>query len=344
MTSFHRFVWLALLAIVWAVSGCSNTAGSGDETDVPGELALSDVSSLEAVGEGVSHDQTAGELSDDDDTAQPASLRLTVMSFNVLCFFCDDLNYDPWEERLDYFKDIFDRHQPDLVGLQELLFEDEVDAILERSPQYAALFFEDDNQALFKDYADATILYRSDRFEVVDNGYYWLSETPDVPLSGGWAEQNLARMVAWAHFRELTTGKELTFASTHFDNNTPNQEMSAPLFVNWVRGWASQRPTIVVGDFNSRPDSIAYGILTDPGEEGDLPLLNAFDRAAEWRQDSNQDPLPDYDPDSRIDHIFVPGEGVWTVEDWVVDLWKYGEQVRYPSDHRAIAATVELLD
>ena len=147
----------------------------------------------------------AGELSADEiaraDTQPAPASNLRVMTFNVLCFFCNDIEYDPWEDRLVYFGDLFARHQPDLIGLQELLFEDEVKQIIEEAPGYSALFFEDDVQELFKDYADATILYRTDRFEVVDNGFYWLSETPDTPLAGGWADTNLPRLVAWAHLR-----------------------------------------------------------------------------------------------------------------------------------------------
>jgi len=42
------------------------------------------------------------------------------MTFNVLCSFCNLREFDPWSERLAYFGDIFARHDPDLIGLQEL--------------------------------------------------------------------------------------------------------------------------------------------------------------------------------------------------------------------------------
>ncbi len=273
-----------------------------------------------------------------DAVVAPAAIR--VMTFNVLCFFCNDIDYDPWEERLLYFGDLFARHAPDLVGLQELLFADEVAQVLEQAPGYAALFFQDDTQPLFKAYADATILYRTDRFELVDNGFYWLSETPDVPLSGGWADTNLARLVAWAHLRRIEDGQHLTFASTHFDNNPPNQEMSAPLFVQRTREQAAEMPVIVVGDFNSKPASAAYAILAAPAEDPALTLKNTFDLAETWAVVTNQEPPPAYDPNHRIDHLFVAGEADWRVSSWDVDMTVYGPHDRYPSDHFAMVADI----
>jgi hypothetical protein len=69
---------------------------------------------------------------------------------------------------------------------------------------------------------------------------------------------------------------------------------------------------------------------------------NVFDLAAAWRVETNLDPAPAYDLDARIDHLFVSDNGyTWTVSDWVADLTVYGANDRYPSDHFAIAATLE---
>lgn len=272
----------------------------------------------------------------------PPSPTLKVMTFNVLCFFCNDVEYDPWEERLAYFGDLFARHTPDLVGLQELLFATEVDQILAVAPGYSALFFQDPAQSLFKEYADAAILYRTDRFQVVEHGFYWLSETPDIALAGGWAQSNLPRLVAWAHLRGIEDQREFYFATTHFDNNPPNQDMSAPLFVQRTQEWAASMPAIVVGDFNSKPASTAYAVLTTPARLPHLTLQNAFDLADGWRVEANQEPPPDYHPDHRIDHIFVAGDVHWKVPEWVVDMTVYGPHERYPSDHFAMTATLSM--
>ena len=67
---------------------------------------------------------------------------------------------------------------------------------------------------------------------------------------------------------------------------------------------------------------------------------NAFDLTP-FRIVTNQSPVPAYDVNDRIDHIFLAGEGVtWSARDWAVDLTVYGTKQRYPSDHFPVVAEV----
>jgi endonuclease/exonuclease/phosphatase family metal-dependent hydrolase len=269
----------------------------------------------------------------------PPSLK--VMTFNVLCSFCDPHNFDPWAQRLDDFADIFARHDPDLIGLQELSPPPlsvgmEVDQILARAPGRAAIYFAPTPST---PYPDATILYRSSRFTVLEHGQYWLSPTPDQPLSTGFAAPQLPRLVVWARLRDNARDREIYFATTHFDNNSPSQAKSAPLVQERTAPFVEREPVIVVGDFNSRPDSAAYQILTGDSSWG-FVFQNAFD-LTHWHIVTNQVPEPAYDVNDRIDHIFLAGQGVtWSVQDWVADLTVYGAKQRYPSDHFPIVAEV----
>ena len=256
----------------------------------------------------------------------------TVMTFNVLCSFCGEGGYDPWDTRLGYFEDLFSRHDPDLLGLQELTFAFEVDQLLELRPGYAAVYYRRSDGAF--SYPDATVLYRAARFELLGHGFYWLSPTPDVPSSTGFASQQLPRLVAWTHLRDRQSRRQLYFATTHFDNNPPSQQLSAPLVIERTAEWA-QLPVLVVGDFNSQPDDEAYLTLTEG--DGPVQLTNAQGSAASWSVETNQSPPPDYQLDERIDHIFVAPEQ-WVVQEWVVDLVLYGADGLYPSDHRAMVA------
>lgn len=276
--------------------------------------------------------------------AAPAasSPPLTVMTFNVLCSFCNLRDFDPWSERLADFGDIFRRHDPDLIGLQELSPPPinngmEVEQLLAQAPGRTALFFD----AAPGRYPDATILYRTSRFVVLEHGAYWLSPTPDVPMSTGFAKTQLPRLVVWARLRDTAAGdRELYFATTHFDNNSPSQEKSAPLVQERTAPFAANEPVIVVGDFNSRPDSTAYRILTTDTSRG-LVFQNTFD-LTDWHIVTNQDPAPAYDINDRIDHIFLAGTGVtWSVRDWTADLTVYGAKQRYPSDHFPVVAEVD---
>ncbi len=270
--------------------------------------------------------------SEADDAPRP----LKVMTFNVLCSLCGLDEFDPWSERLAYFGDILARHDPDLIGIQELTpINGEVDAVLAQAPGHAALFFEPSAEEGGLPYPDATIFYREERFSVVERGEYWLSPTPDEPRSTGFSPPQLPRLLVWAVLRDGEDDRELYFASTHFDNNSPSQELSAPLVVERTGPFFARGPVIVVGDFNSQPADPAFATLAGAFDD-------TFALASERRVETNLEPVPEYDTADRIDHIFVAGDGVdWTVTDWIADLTAYGDEQRYPSDHFPIVATIE---
>lgn len=273
----------------------------------------------------------------DDDGSPAPSAPLRVMTYNVLCSFCNPREFDPWTERLAYFQDIFTRHDPDLIGVQELTpLNNEIDDILAHAPGYVGLYFGTTPQTL---YPDAMILYRESRFTVLDRGSYWLSPTPDEPFTTGFSPPQFPRLVVWALLHDSQRDHDLYFATTHFDNNSPSQQLSAPLVKERTLPFVGDTPVIVVGDFNSRPDSVAYHALTD--DSGGFAFENAFDLTS-WRIVTNQTPAPEYEVGDRIDHIFLAGEGVsWTASDWLADLTVYGANDRYPSDHFPVFAVVD---
>ncbi len=272
------------------------------------------------------------------ETTEPT--ELTVMTYNVLCSFCDRSNYDPWEERLNYHRDIIERYSPDLIGTQEISKAEEVAEIAFLNPEYEFIYYAERGGEKPRAYPDATMAYRKDRFELIERGTYWLSSTPDEPWSKGWAKVQFWRLVEWAHLKQKSDGREFYFSNTHFDNNTPNQEKSAPLLLERVAPWAEKMPCIVVGDFNSKPDSKAYKTLSEGRDGQGFKLSNAFDLIHEWKMKTNQMPAPEYLPPNRIDHIWLAGKADFTVLEWTVDLYVYGAQKRYPSDHKAIIAKI----
>jgi len=331
MSAMPRVLVLALGACALACSSTEPPA-QGESTGA----ASSETSTGGATSSTTGDTTTGVDTTGDGTTGAPIwSGSLVVMTFNVLCSFCDD-TFDPWDDRVPWMGDTIARHQPDLVGLQELTFPEEVDELLAVAPEYAAIWYGVDGRS---PYPDATIFYRTAVFEPVEHGSYWLSPTPDSPMSTGFADHfQLPRLVVWTILRRTDDGAELFFATTHFDNNSPSQELSAPLVLERTPAAAAQRPVIVVGDFNSRPDSTAYGILTTAT---DFHFDDAFDLAPQWSMETNQRPMPEYDTTQRIDHVFVAG-APWQVARWVVDTWHYGPNDLSVSDHFAIVAELAL--
>lgn len=263
--------------------------------------------------------------------------RIKVMTFNVLCSFCKPVEYGTWKERVPYIQDVFARHKPDLIGVQELVNAKEVEQFKELLGDVEAVFFQKGSMA----HPDSAVFYRTDRFELIESGVYWLSPTPDKPFSTGFIKKmHIARCVVWAIFKDLEGGGRFYFASTHFDPNRPNQSHSAPLVLERAAQRAADLPIIITGDFNSNPDSKAYTILTQGLGDG-FRLVDTYDLSPKKRIVTNKTPEPAYNAPGRIDHVFIGGKATWHVRDWAVDMYVYGPSKRYPSDHFAIVVELD---
>lgn len=268
---------------------------------------------------------------------EPATYR--IMSFNVLCSVCD-FEYDPWEDRVGYFGDIFERLQPDLIGFQKFILAEEVDQVMAVAPGFAALYFPGTTDVF--PYPDAVIAYRTDRFDLIESGEYWLSPTPDEPGTMGFSDgQDIPRLVAWAHLHDIEADRDLYFATTHFDAVHPHQEKSAPLVLERTAPWAETMPVVITGDFNLEPFHEAFDVLTTGVDDTGFHFDDTYATAQKVTQLSNTEPEPAWDPEYLLDHVLVGG-GDWTVTEWIVDLYKYGPGPKFPSDHRAIMAVLEM--
>lgn len=286
--------------------------------------------------------------------APPLTLKIT--TYNVLCSFCgdghfDDNPYDDWATRLPHLQRQLAAYDADLIGLQELVYtapnpdraiDDEVAALGGRGSVYASIYYErdPDDPRSSMDYPDATILYKKDRFESLRDGHFWLSPTPDEPFSAGFdPDGQLPRLVVWAELRVIDSGERFLFATTHVDNNSPSQVMSAPLIRERLGALSGDLPIILVGDFNSGLEHPAYIDLTTDAE---APFADTYDLASSPQATGDPDLIEAYYWQRRIDHIFIQPAERFEVTDWSIDLSSYADGTRTPSDHRPVHATVQL--
>lgn len=133
-----------------------------------------------------------------------------IMSFNVQVESGSKVRADI---RADMLRDLIDEYVPDSIGLQEV------------TPLWDGMlknFVFNDSYACVGEPRAAgqeasLIYYRTDKFELLDSGTFWLSDTPDVV--GSKFEASLyIRICTWAHLRDRTTGNEYVHVNTHLDN------------------------------------------------------------------------------------------------------------------------------
>jgi len=341
--------WLNLMVmiiVIWLAVGCGSNSKA-----VP-DAQIKDIITEEATpnADVVTDIESFNEMVKDVGNSTPGP-QLVVMTYNVMCSFCVYEDHHDWvtdwNTRINWIRDVIKRHNPDLMGIQELsafqaAYPDEVGDIGDPNV-YGSVFYHHTPTDSFKfDYPDATVYYRKARFDLLDYGVFWLGPHPDKSFSGGFTG-SLYRLVVWTLLHDHVTGKDFYFATTHFDNNSPNQEESAPLVLSRFEPDAAKAPVILDGDFNSAPDTTAYKILTTGVNGQGFHFSDTFDLTQTLPHvDSNVNPIPTFDTSRRIDHIFIAG-GQFTVSDWVIDMWHYGDKTQTPSDHDgAVFATITL--
>ncbi|MBR7061663.1 MAG: hypothetical protein IKI42_01375 [Clostridia bacterium] len=126
----------------------------------------------------------------------------------------DDSLDDSPEARAAAFRALLDELQPDVVGMQKVSgdWNETLDTVVFNA-SYLGL-----GEARGTDGETNPIYYRADKFDKLDSGTFWLSETPDV--SGSMTEgANLPRICTWVALRDRSTGIEFTVLNTHLDNN-----------------------------------------------------------------------------------------------------------------------------
>lgn len=189
-----------------------------------------------------------------DEEARP----LVVMSFNVRYGTATD-GLDAWPLRSSALAARIHEAAPDVLGVQEAL-DFQVEFLERELSTHVRLGQGRDGGA--RGEHSALFVARA-RFDVLEHGDFWLSETPELVASVGW-DAALTRMCTWARLRDRRSGLEFGVWNTHFDHRGPlARERSAQLIAARVaqRGGAH----IVLGDLNAGEDEPPLAALRAVG-------------------------------------------------------------------------------
>lgn len=247
---------------------------------------------------------------------------MKVMSFNVLCVG-DGKN--KWTKRKPLVRDIIKKYDPDTFGLQESHYRWMKYICSELGDTYDYVGVGRDNGKRLGEFSP--VFYKKDKFEVVDTGNFWLSETPEKP-GKGW-DAACIRICSYAVLKDKKTGKQFAHFNTHLDHIGPVAQSEGAKMIADRADMFKGMPTIVTGDFNVTPESGAYKTITAAGFEDarhltentdDVPTFHWFGRSSEM-----------------IDFIFVKN-GI-SVNKFATVTDKIDS--KYPSDHYPVVAEIE---
>jgi len=250
------------------------------------------------------------------------AIDLKVMTWNIRYNNPGD-GENAWPFRKDHVIDLILDRAPDVFGLQEALL-GQVNDIASRLPGYDWVGVGRDNGINAGEYSP--IFYDSRRFQLKEQGWFWLSETPGVP-SKGW-DAAFPRICTYIKLEEYDSRRNFWVFNTHFDHvGEEAREQAAKLIFDKMKELNEDKlPVILTGDFNLTPDTDPMKWLmrkmhdtrdmSEAALEGPEGTFNGFDFNSSLEK--------------RIDYIFV-NRKVETVRKYSVLTDSYDQ--KYPSDH-----------
>lgn len=110
------------------------------------------------------------------------------------------------------------------------------------------------------------ILYRRDRLERLDQGWFFFSETPDAIYSRTF-DGSYPAFASWAAFRDRASGAAFRVINVHFDYRSPtNRLRSAELVASRIAPWIAAGETVLLaGDLNAGAGAPTLRILERAG-------------------------------------------------------------------------------
>jgi endonuclease/exonuclease/phosphatase family metal-dependent hydrolase len=176
-----------------------------------------------------------------------------------------------WERRAGALDAAFKAMDADIVAFQEMeSFEGgngssvnlARDALLAANPGFAAAASGD--WRVFP--STQPIFYRADRFRLVDQGWFFFSDTPDVIYSrtftGSWPA-----FASWAEFAPRDGRPTFRVVNVHFEyRSAGNRTLSAALVRDRIAPVvAAGVPVLLAGDLNARHGSPTMRLLDEAG-------------------------------------------------------------------------------
>lgn len=259
-----------------------------------------------------------------------ANAQFEVMSYNIK-YANENDGENSWSKRKDHLADQLKFYEPHIFGVQEAVFSQLEFLNNELSGyQYFGKGRDDgDKKGEF-----SAIFYKTERFELLEHGTFWLSTTPEIP-GKGW-DADYPRVCTYGRFREKQSGKEFWVFNTHFDHvGVAARRNSVKLIHERIEQLnKNELPVILMGDLNLEPGTPEINFLLKYYKDAKTEAEVVFGPEGTFNGYEFESPVT-----RRIDYIFT-NKGV--------QVEKYGvlsdsKDLRYPSDHLPVLVHLEVL-
>lgn len=255
-----------------------------------------------------------------------------IMTYNIKLDYPKE-GKNSWDNRKDLIVGQIKFYEPDIFGVQEALPNQM--QYLESTLvgfKYVGVGRDDgDNQGEY-----SAIFYNVSKFNVIESGTFWLSETPDKVTMGWDAVCN--RICTYALFKNKKTKKQFWVFNTHFDHVGKVARMESPkLILEKIKSLNSTHlPVILTGDFNLEPETENIKLFHSYFDDSkNISEILPFGPEGTFNGFHFEKPV-----NRRIDYIFV-SKGNFVVKKHAV--LSDSKDCKYPSDHFPVIAELNIL-
>lgn len=235
-----------------------------------------------------------------------------------------------WNKRLPVIADLVQFHDFDIFGTQEVLHH-QLEGMAKALPTYGYIGVGRDDGKQAGEYA--AVFYKKDKYKLLKQGNFWLSETPEKP-GKGW-DADFPRVCTWGQFKDQNSGFEFFLFNVHFDHRGEKaRQESVKLILKKVQEIAKKAPVILMGDFNFDQRDEKYKTMTASTLK-DAYEITAMRYAPRGTFNGFEATRKS---DGRIDHIWLSPDFKVSKYGILTDTYANG---LFPSDHFPVMAEVK---
>lgn len=260
---------------------------------------------------------------------------------NKVQILCYNIYYQDVERRAENIQDLIVKNDPDVLMLQEVCLDwiVHLQSFMDKNGYsyygYGRYGGEMSSEEQKKGDQYVPILWKTEKYDLIESGHFWLSSTPDV-FSSDWADgtkSDFPRCVNWVILKDKVTGGEFVALNIHTDPESDRvRSNSCDLVVQKLEAIRDGRPAVLGGDWNMGLTDTGYRIITSGGYQDVRVKAETTDLGGSFNAwgDREEGDL------AYGDHIFM-SEGMGAELFDVVDDNYDGEHI---SDHNPLLAVL----
>lgn len=260
-----------------------------------------------------------------------SSQTLKIVTYNIRLDLAND-GENAWSNRKDYFCSQLAFYEPDVFGVQEAL-PHQVTDIASALPKYNYIGIGRDGIGKGE---SSNIFYKKDRFDLIKENTFWLSETPDV-MSKGW-DAALNRICTYALLKDKKSKHFFWVFNTHLDHiGELAKTNSIQLILLKIKILNTKNyPVFFMGDFNSEPsEERIVNLKKEMLDSYDVSVEKPFGPTGTFNAFKHYEAVT-----KRIDYIFLSKNSKLQVTKFAI--LSDSKDLKYPSDHLPVYAEFEL--